>query len=381
MKPVAIAAVALVTLWALAPALGQDRTEALLRDLADAPGPPGAEEAVRRIMVREMRPFADSIEYDGLGSVIAMLGASGPKIMIDAHMDEVGGMIRRVTPDGFLTMQMLGGWLDQALVGQRWIIIGSKGPVHAVTGIRDIHVLPQNDRSQVFPRDSLFLDVGARTAGETAAMGISPGDPVVPDSPFVTVGNGQSYMGKAWDDRVGCAVMLEVLRHLKGQAHHNRLAVVASVQEEVGLRGALAAVALVKPDAGIALEGGLAGDVPGAKPEETQSRFGQGPVLLLYDTTTLPNRQFVRLVRETAQAEGLPIQLDLAEGYGEDSAAIQRSGGGVPTITLAVPVRYMHVHTGIINRQDFDQTVELLVALVQRLDGPAVARLRNFAPE
>ena len=124
------------------PAFAQDSTKALLEQLSNAPGPPGAEEPVRAIMVGVMKPLAESIRFDGLGSVIAQQGSTGPRVMVDAHMDELGGMVRRISPNGFLTMQMLGGWLDQALVDQRWIILGSKGPIHAVTGIRDIHVAP-----------------------------------------------------------------------------------------------------------------------------------------------------------------------------------------------------------------------------------------------
>src|SRR6478672_12343977 len=171
------------------PSAASDETQQLLQALADAPGPSGFEEPVRKIMVERMKPLAEKLSYDGLGSVIAVQGSSGPRIMVDAHMDELGGVVRRVSNDGYLTMQMLGGWLDQALVDQRWIIIGSKGPVRAVTGIRDVHVVPADERTRVYSRDSLFLDVGATTEAEVAAMGIGPGDPVVPDAPF-TVMNG-----------------------------------------------------------------------------------------------------------------------------------------------------------------------------------------------
>ena len=149
-------------------ARAQDRTVALLQQLTDTAGPPGFEEPIRKVMVDLMKPLASSITFDGLGSIIATQGADGPRVMVDAHMDELGGMIRRVTPRGLLTMQMLGGWLDQALVDQRWIILGSKGPVRAVTGIRDVHVVPAEERTRVYPRDSLFLDVGATTDADSA---------------------------------------------------------------------------------------------------------------------------------------------------------------------------------------------------------------------
>src|SRR5579875_773105 len=136
-------------------AAAADRTEALLAELSNAPGPPGFEEPVRAIMVREMKPLA-RISYDGMGSVIARNGDHGPRVMLDAHMDELGAMTRRITPDGFVTIQMLGGWLDQALPGQRWVILTAKGPVKAVSGIRDVHLTPADERTKAFNRDSLF---------------------------------------------------------------------------------------------------------------------------------------------------------------------------------------------------------------------------------
>ena len=361
-------------------AAAQDRTERLLAQLADAPGPSGFEEAVRAIMVRELKPGADRISYDGLGSVIAQHGSSGPRIMLDAHMDELGGVVRRVTPGGFLSMQMLGGWLDQALPDQRWIIIGKKGPVHAVTGIRDVHVVPADERTKVFPRDSLYLDVGARNPAEVAALGIGPGDPIVPDAPFVALPGGR-YLGKAWDDRIGCAVVIEALRRLSAAGHPNQLFVAATVQEEVGLRGARTAAELIKPDIGIAIEGGITGDSPGRSPEETQAVLGDGPGIFLYDSSTLPNRRLVALVGEVAAAEHIPLQRDLVQGYGDDSAPIQGTGGGVPTVNLVVPARYTHAHNGIVDRADFDRMVDLVVALIRKLDAGTVARMRDFTPK
>jgi endoglucanase len=362
------------------PALAQDPTKALLEKLSNAPGPPGAEEAVRAIMVGEMKPLSDNLRYDGMGSVIAQQGSTGPRIMIDAHMDELGGMVRRITPGGFLTMQMLGGWLDQALVDQRWIILGAKGPIHAVTGIRDIHVLPAEDRSRVFPRDQLYLDVGAKTVAEAEAMGLEPGDPVVPDSEFVQMNGTDNYLGKAWDDRVGCAALLEAMRRTAKLPHPNQLFFAATTQEEIGLRGARTAAQVIKPDIGIAIEGGIAGDTFGGHPEETQAKLGAGPGLFLYDSSALANRKFIALVKGTAKDKNIPLQLDVVQGYGDDSAEIQESNGGVPTINLVAPIRYTHAHNGILNRKDFDQLVHLIVSLLIKLDARTVEQLRDFAP-
>jgi len=357
----------------------QDRTADLLRQLADAAGPPGFEEPVRKLMVDAIKPYASGIRYDGLGSLIATQGSEGPRIMVDAHMDELGGVIRRVTPHGLLTMQMLGGWLDQALVDQRWIVIGAKGPVRAVTGIRDVHYVPAEERTRVYPRDSLFLDVGATSEADVQKMGIGQGDPVVPDAPFAILNGTSNYLGKAWDDRVGCAVIVEVMRRMASLPHANQIVYALTTQEEIGLRGAHTASDAIKPEIGIALEAGVTGDV-GAHPEESQERLGGGPGIFLYNNSELPNRKFVQYVKDAAAARKLPLQFDLVTGYGDDSAEIQKSNGGVPTVCLLVPVRYTHAHNGVMNRKDFDQTVELLVEMLQHLDAPAVQRIRDFAP-
>jgi putative aminopeptidase FrvX len=359
----------------------QDPVIQLLQALADAPGPPGFEEPVRKIMVERMKPLADKITYDGLGSVVAVQGNSGPRVMVDAHMDELGGVIRRITPNGFLTMQMLGGWLDQALVDQRWIIIGSRGPVRAVTGIRDIHLVPQEERTRVYPRDSIFLDVGAKTEAEVSRLGVEPGDPVVPDAPFFVMNGTNNYAGKGWDDRVGCAVVIETMRRLASAPHPNQIFYAATVQEEIGVRGAHTASDVIKPEIGIAVEGGVVKDAPGTHPEESQVILGAGPGLFLYDSSALPNRKLVAFVKQVAAEKSIPLQLDLVQGYGDDSAEIQKSNGGVPTVNLVVPARYTHAHNGVINRRDFDQMVELMVALLQKLDAATVQRIRDFAPQ
>lgn len=363
-----------------ATAQAQDTTLTLLQRLADAPGPPGYEDPVRAIVVEHMKPLTSApLRYDGMGSVVAQLGSTGPKIMVDSHMDELGGMVRRIAPNGMLTMQMLGGWLDQALPDQRWIILGSKGPVHAVTGIRDVHVATPAERTAVIPRDSEFLDIGARTPAEARAMGIEPGDPVVPDSPFTVLNGSDNYLGKAWDDRIGIAVMLTAMTRLAKLPHPNQIFFVATTQEEIGLRGARTAANMVRPDLGLALEGGIANDT-GGRQEETQAHLGGGPGIFLYDSSAIPNRKLVRFVEDTAKSNNIPLQLDLVQGYGDDSAEIQESGTGAPTLNIVTPVRYTHAHNGVVNRGDFDKTVDLMVDLLQHLDQKTVDAIRDFTP-
>jgi len=359
----------------------QDRLVQLLKELTEAPGPPGYEEAVRKLMTDRFKPFADSITYDGLGSVIAQQGNSGPRIMLDAHMDELGGMVRRIRPDGLISMQMLGYWLSAAFPDQRWVIIGSKGPVLAVTDIWDAHIAPHNPQGQPQQQD-LYLDTGARSAADVAALGITPGDPVVPVSDFAVLANNR-YLAKAWDDRVGCAVMLEVARRLAKTPHPNQVFYAATVQEEgsIEMRGAQTSARIINPDIGFSLEVGIPNDVPGPGPEAAQEVLGGGPGMMLYTFSELPNRKLVAHVKDVAAAQHIPLQFDFVPGFGDDAGAIKLNNTGVPVTTILVPARSTHAHNGIIDRSDFDRTVDLVIALIQSLDAPTVTRLKSFTPQ
>jgi len=356
----------------------QDRVVKLLKLLTEAPGPPGFEDPVRRIMAEQMKPFADKISYDGLGSVMAQQGATGPHIMLDAHMDELGGMVRRIRPDGFISMQMLGYWLTAALPDQRWAILGSNGPVLAVTDIWDAHIAP-HDASGHTAQQDLYLDTGARSAEEVARLGISPGDPVAPVSDFAVLANNR-YLAKAWDDRVGCAVMLEVMRRLQKLPHPNQVFYAATVQEEgsVEMRGAQTSARLINPDIGFSLEVGIPNDVPGPGPDAAQEVLGGGPGMMLYTFSELPNRKLVAHVKEIAAAQKIPLQFDFVQGFGDDAGAIKLHNIGVPVTTVLVPARSTHAHNGIIDRADFDRVVDLMVALVQSLDAATVAKIKSF---
>src|SRR5258706_5735261 len=357
------------------------RVVQLLKELTEALGPPGFEESVRKLMTERMRPLADSLTYDGLGSVIAQQGNAGPRIMLDAHMDELGGMTRRIRPDGLISMQMLGYWLSAALPDQRWVIIGSKGPVLAVTDIWDAHIAPHD--AQGHPQQQeLFLDTGARSAPDVAALGITPGAPVVPVSDFAVLANNR-YLAKAWDDRVGCAVMLEVARRLARTPHPNQVFYAATVQEEgsIEMRGAQTSARIINPDIGFSLEVGIPNDVPGPGPEAAQEVLGGGPGMMLYTFSELPNRKLVAQVKEVAAAQHIPLQFDFVPGFGDDAGAIKLNNTGVPVTTILVPARSTHAHNGIIDRSDFDRTVDLVIALIQSLDAATVARLKSFTPQ
>ena len=358
-----------------------DRVSRLLEELSNASGPSGFEGPVREIIVRELHALGIETSTDGLGSVIGVLAGSSerPRIMLAAHMDEVGAIVRYVTPEGMVKFQPVGGWLDQALVDQRWIIMTNKGPVLALSGLRSVHLATSEERTRVTPRDEVFLDVGARSKEEAEAMGIRPGDSIVPSSSFGELVHG-GYVGKAMDDRVGCVMLLETLRRLKvqGTKTPNTIYFVGTVQEEVGLRGAHTAVEAVKPDLGISLEAGIAADHPGGRPDSAQEKLGAGPVLYLADAAMLVNLKLRDFFERVAAQNSIPVQTEVTMGGAEDSAELQRFGVGRPAINFAVATRYLHAHNSEIDRSDLDRAVDLLVKALNLLDTQAVADISRF---
>lgn len=360
-----------------------DETARLLKSLSEAPGPSAFEEEVRKIVVAEYTGLGATIEYDGLGSVLAALpgGATGPRVMVTAHMDEVGLIVQHITPDGFIRVKILGGILEQALPDQRWTILGRNGPVPAVTGLRTTHVLPASQRGVVWSLDDTFLDVGATSPEDVERLGVRPGDGIAPLTEFLVLPNGR-YAGKAWDDRVGLGVMIAAARRIRAENIRVPAQVlwVATTQEEIGLRGAQTAVQKARPELGISIEAGVSADYPAIGPTQAQERLGGGPGLFLLDSSMIPNRKLRDFFFDVAQEARIPLQPNVLTGYGEDGAEIQRFDSGRPSVNMTVPTRYLHGHTGIIQRSDFDRAVELLIQVLTRLDSRKAGQIASFVP-
>jgi endoglucanase len=358
-----------------------DATARLMKELTEAHGPSGSEGPVGKIVMNHLSSLVSEVSVDGLGSIIGTLKGSfdRPRIMLAAHMDEVGFIVKTITSDGFVYMNPVGGWRDQVLLAQRWVIMTRKGPVSAVSGSKTPHVMSQEERERGVPMREVFLDVGARSRDEAGEiMGIQPGDPIAPDSPFQIMANGEYYMGKAWDDRVGLVLMIEALRRLQSRKHPNTILAVATVQEEIGLRGAHTSTAIATPDLGISLEVGVAADYPGIDAKQAQEALGKGPGIFLLDSSMIPNRRLRDFIVGVAQRNRIPFQYEVLTGYGEDGSEIQRFSSGRPSINLTVPTRYLHSHIGILSRKDFDKAVDLLVAVLMELDQKAVEQIRSF---
>ncbi len=366
-------------LWPKIPGLEgicMDSTEQILKELTEAPGVPGYESPVRAVVRKYLEPLGE-LSQDKIGSLICQLGGQvhGPRVMLAGHMDEIGFVVKYITEEGFLKFVPLGGWFDQVLLGHRVVIRTAGGDVVGVIGAKPPHLLSPEERSKVVTKKEMYIDIGAASRAEVSAAGVQPGDPVTPRADFVPLAGGKTYLSKAFDDRVGVAVMISTLQILQVEDHPNTVFGVATVQEEVGLRGATTSVTSVDPDVALVLEADIAGDVPGIKPEESAIRLGKGPSTLIYEARMIPNLRLRELVMTTAKELGIPMQISAIEGGSTDGGPIHLHRTGVPTAVIMVPARHVHSHSSIIHRDDFDKTVKLVVELVRRLDADTVAQL------
>lgn len=353
-----------------------DARQELLKELTEAPGIPGYEKAVRAIIRKHLEDFT-TIEQDRLGSIVCCKKgtADHPRIMLAGHMDEIGFIVKYIDDDGFIRLSPLGGWWDQVLLAQRMIIKTRKGDVPGVIGAKPPHILPSDERGKVVKLKDMYLDVGA-TDGEEAreTLGIQPGDPVIPDSRFTVLANGKRYMAKALDDRFGCALFIDVLKALREESHPNTVYGVGTVQEEVGLRGARTSTWVVEPDVAFAFDTAIAGDLPGIKKEEAQSKLGGGVSILMRDGSLIPNLALRDFVVDVAKELEIPFQYDVLEGGGTDAGVMHLHKIGVPSLFLGISVRHIHSHAGIMDREDYDNAVRLMVEVIKRLDADTVAR-------
>lgn len=355
-----------------------DERQQMLKELTDAFGPSGFEDDVRQIMRRYLEPLA-VVETDNLGSIIGRKTgmADGPKVMIAGHMDEIGFMVKSVTKEGFIKFTPLGGWWDLVLLGQRVVVRSKNGDLPGVIGSVPPHILSHEARQKVVEKKEMFIDIGATSQECAREMGVIPGCPIVPASSFTPMANPDYMLAKAWDNRVGCALAIDALKDMVNKPHPNIICAVGTTQEEVGLRGAQTAAQLIKPDVALALEVGIAADVPGGDKDKAQEELGKGPVIYIYDGSLIPNYRLRNLAVDIADRCGIPYQFDALEGGGTDAGAIQLVEKGVPGLTIGVPTRYIHSHAGIISRTDYDNTLRLLTELLMSLDSQTVKSLTS----
>ncbi|MGH2537589.1 MAG: M42 family metallopeptidase, partial [Candidatus Promineifilaceae bacterium] len=258
-----------------------DATENFLKALTEAHGVPGYESEVRQVLRDYLQPLGE-VSQDRLGSLICRQQGDGPKVMLAGHMDEIGFVINYIDKNGYLKFLQLGGWWDQVLLGHRVVVKTRSGDLTGVIGAKPPHMLDADERKKVVEKKAMYIDIGATSKAEAEAAGVRVGDPAVPQAGFEILAGGKSYLSKAFDNRIGCALAIDVLRRFADADHPNELYGVMTVMEEVGLRGATTSVRLVDPDVAIILESDIAGDVPGIKPEQSDVKLGGGPTVILY---------------------------------------------------------------------------------------------------
>jgi putative aminopeptidase FrvX len=355
-----------------------DQTLQMFKELTEAPGAPGHEHAAREVMKKYIEPYADHIQQDNIGSLIAQKRGKteGPKVMVAGHLDEIGFMITHITDDGFLRFQTLGGWWEQVMLAQRVTVLTRKGDIEGVIGSKPPHILPAEARKKAVDKKDMFIDIGASSKEEAEEFGVRPGDTVVPICPFTVMKNPKMLMAKAWDNRIGCAIAIEVLKRLKEEEHPNTVYGVGTVQEEVGLRGAQTSAHMIQPDLSFAVDVGIAGDTPGVKPEEALAKMGKGPQLLIFDASMIPHKGLRDFVVNVAEENNIPFQFDSVAGGGTDAGKMHLTGNGVPSLAISIATRYIHSHAAILHRDDFDNAVNLLVAVIKKLDQETVDKIK-----
>lgn len=356
------------------------KEEQFLYNLSNVDGIAGHEQEMREIFKEEAKKYTSDIEFDGLGSVVARYGEKGPKVLMASHMDEVGFMVTNITDKGFIEFQTVGGWWAQVMLAQQVTITTRKGDkIQGVTGSKPPHVLTAEVRNKVYDIKDMFIDLGMSSKEEVEALGIRPGDMITPRIEATRLNGGKFLLGKAWDNRIGTAIVLKVLENLAQENPvENQLYLGANVQEEVGLRGAQTLTHKVNPAVAFAVDTGTAGDTPGMTPKEADSVLGKGPQILIFDATMIPHQKLINFVTDIADELNIPYQYTVIAGGGTDAGRMHLSHDGIPSLAVTVPVRYLHSHTSMIHEDDYLNTVKLLTEVARRLDDESVKEILSY---
>lgn len=339
----------------------------LFKTLTELPGASGNEHAVRSFMKSELQKYSDEIVQDRLGGIFGVKRGNedGPTVLVAGHMDEVGFMVTSVTENGMIRFQTLGGWWSQVLLAQRVEIITDNGPVIGVIGSISPHLLDESQRSKPMDIKNMLIDIGADDKEDVKRIGIKPGQQIVPICPFTPMANEKKILAKAWDNRYGCGLAIELLKDLKGETLPNVLYSGATVQEEVGLRGAQTAAHMIKPDLFFALDASPANDMSGSKSEFGQ--LGKGALLRIFDRSMVTHRGMREFILDTAESNEIPYQYFVSQG-GTDAGQVHIANEGIPSGVIGICSRYIHTHASMIHIDDYAAARELIGKLVRSCD-------------
>ncbi|WP_159722975.1 M42 family metallopeptidase [Enterococcus sp. CSURQ0835] len=349
----------------------------LLKRLSEADGISGNEREVSRIVKNFGADFSDAIFYDNLGSVILQANGApaAPKIMLSSHLDEVGFMVRSITEEGYLNLLPVGGWWGHVMPAQELTVTTETGGKFVgVVGSRAPHGMSKTEKTKVMEPRELYLDLGVPSRSFVEALGIQVGDMITPNVRFRQLNDPNYLLGKAWDDRCCVGVGLEVLRNLKRSSHQATVYFAATVQEEVGIRGARTAVYTIKPDIAIALDVTTATDTP---LDCEGMNLGDGVTLSVLDSLTIGNSGLVQLMAEIVAELNLDVRYDFMTVGGTDACNIHKMLTGVVSMTISIPTRYMHSPRLLIHRKDYEQTIQLVTEFCRRVDWEQLNQLKS----
>ncbi|MGG0888802.1 M42 family metallopeptidase [Cytobacillus horneckiae] len=353
-----------------------EKTLQMFKTLTELPGAPGNEHLVRNFMREQLGQYADEIVQDKIGSIFGVKrgGEDDPTIMVAGHMDEVGFMVTSITENGMVRFQTLGGWWSQVLLAQRVQIMTDNGPIIGVIGSIPPHLLDDSKKNKPMEIGNMLIDIGADNREDAKNIGIKPGQQIVPICPFTPMANEKKILAKSWDNRYGCGLAIELLEELKDETLPINLWSGATVQEEVGLRGAKTAANMINPDLFFALDASPANDMSGNKNEFGQ--LGKGTLLRILDRTMVTHRGMREFVLDTAESNNIPYQYFVSQG-GTDAGSVHISNEGVPSAVIGICSRYIHTHASIVHIDDYAAAKELLVKLVKSLDRTTVETIRQ----
>ncbi|CAM3400269.1 M42 family metallopeptidase [Legionella longbeachae] len=350
-----------------------------LAKLTDLAGASGFEKSVRDVVKQQWQQSMSRVTVDGMGNLIGLYkdNPQGPNVLLMAHMDEVGYMVESITPDGFLKIIPLGGIPASVIFAQRWTVSTPNGPILAYSGMDSTHLIEEPKKNKLPAVNAVFLDIGAETKEQAETQfNVRPGLQVTPASQFSPLSENR-YLAKALDDRLGLALIGDVLESIKNKQHPNQLFTAATVQEEVGLRGASTVFNSTHPDVTINVEVGIADDYPALiAARKGKIALGKGLTLFVYDRSMIPHQELLSWILDLAKKNNIQVQLESEIGYGQDGSKVQGSGSGVPSINIGVPIRYAHQQAGVFDKRDYDQAVKLISLIVTHLNQNAVDQIK-----
>jgi putative aminopeptidase FrvX len=338
--------------------------KSLLEMLSNAHGISGREGSIQDVVRQEIAPLVDEVKTDSFGNLIAIKKGERPSIMIEAHMDEIGLMVKFVDDKGFLRFVKIGGWFDPTLLNQRVIVHSLKGPLVGVLGSKPVHVMKEEDRKKPPEAKDMFVDIGVNSKKEAEDLGVVPGAPVTIDRDFKTL-QGDKVTGKAFDNRAGLVAMIEALRRTKTKC---TIYAVGTVQEEVGLKGAKVSAYGLDPDIAIASDVTVPGDHPGIEMKDAPVEVGKGPVVTVADASgrgIIVSPQVLTWMMDTARQFNIPHQLEVSEGGTTDGTAIHLVRDGIPTGVISVATRYIHSPVEVLSLKDVEGSAELMARAME----------------